>query len=1117
MKPNLIALAAVLCSGVSTMAGVYSGPTDSDTYNSLVDQVEVAYQDLVAKISAADSAGVSTDYAETTRITVKLFKDIYVPWDRANPSAHHSIGRERFDPLYRNFQNTAGLAVPFDELADCLEIIDVAINELQQQIDGEIVLIEAPDFSVGDYALNGAYYELDGQTIIPSKIFWQHENEDYWTAYGRMSGEYYGFSPCMTSPTSIHAWQLSNRTANVADLTAQNAGPIEFWHATVVPGNSHWSRTGYPDMFDAGSRFFNHYDIDHPNTRQWETFLFDNFLVQMVEPSVNGGGVRSHLLNNEPRFPIRQGNSDSANNVSSHTFEKFATWLEDKYGSIANLNSIYGSAHADLATAASANYVLNDGVSESLQGGPIWYDWCKFNNERVNDWFVFLNDGVHSADPTGHTHIKIWGGGSIHRDYQDQGIDYEFLTKLVDVAGSDSQFVPLNLEFDNINSVWNTDWKSRYMFDWRQQGVMMDFIKSIAPDKPYQDSEWHGIDGGRWLSFHNTEDYLRPALWLAASHGLSAINTWFLNREADGSKKSTNQTFNGSFATQPIMMNAYGRIMKEINAHADTFASLVPELRNYVIYYSVDSAIQDRTYSDQMTDVYEALKLLNVPVGFTTPTELVNVTDPTQTLIVPRTEFISDVDLAALQSFAIGGGKIVLVDSASCFIKDELGFARAGGHGFTPFATVSYNTSTFTMAADLEAALAARKPGQPLQVGIRTTSGNAAYGVLSQQFTDGSDGEVVLLVNASQQPRKVSLQLESGTATSFTNLINGQAHSSEFTMDPQDVLLLKTAPFQSDNPNWDQFVADYDLSGIKTNNRDGDHLTDYGEYIFGGDPTNPADKGEPLSYDYATGICTFHLRNDTSILAYVQSKSELTETRWAIVEKVDITNNDGQMTRYDVFVGSPAETIYLRIAAGDTDLEIAPPPYKFILGDGGSIGVASTGNGNFENEAGLTGTITLEAMANWHNIAGPETQTCGVDQNMGGSPEANSRGAYLFPSFTIANDSGYTISAAGELFELSMAVLPVGNSSRYDGDELVVVSLFTTSTGVDADTILGDITVLATTKFPLTDWETHTDSSFYTSAAGDIGKTVYLAITLENPAGESVFPRVDVVKLEVNK
>lgn len=854
-------------SAISAIAGIYSGPIDDATFNDLETQVESAYLDLINKMAEAESAGVNTDYAETTRITVQLFKDLYVPWDRENPSSHHSTGKQKKDPLYQNYQNTPGVAVPFDELADCLEIIQHANYELQLQIDGEIVLEEPPDFSVGSYALNGAYYELDGEIVIPSKIFWQPESKSYWRAYGRMGGEYYGIQPSMTSPSSIHAWQLTNRTANIADMTAENVGPIEFWHGTVIP-SGHWTRTDFPEVFETGNRFFNHYDIDNPQAREWESFLLENFLAPMVQPSVDGGGVRSHLLNNEPRFPIRRGNNDAANNVSSYTFSKFATWLRNKYGSIDELNTTYGQSYADFSEASTTNYLINDGVSESLQGGPIWYDWCKFNQERVNDWFVFLNDNVQTADPTGHTHIKIWGGASIHAAYQDQGIDYEFLTKLVDIPGSDSQFTPLELQHDTI--LWNTDWKNRYMFDWRQQSVMMDFIKSIAPDKPYQDSEWHGIDGSRWLSFHNTESYLRPALWLAASHGLSAINTWFLNRREDGSLRSTSQDINGTFATQPIMMNAYGRIMKEINAHAETFSNLVPELRNYVIYYSMDSAIQDVNYSDQMTDVYESLKLLNVPIGFTTPSDLANVADPGQTLIIPRTEFISDKDLAALKSFAGNGGSIVLVDATDCFSKDELGFMRSEGPGFTPFATVDYNESTFTMAEALEAALEARKPEQAIQVKVTSAGGASAYGVLSQQFTRESGNHVVMLVNANQSSMRITLELLSGESTDLSNLITGEDHQGSFTMDPQEVLLLE---HYSPLPKIDM---------------------------------------QPR-FDVTTGILSFQLLNDTRIRAHIQTTHDLTSAEWTSITEVNIESNNGQMVTHNYHVGASSESKFFRI------------------------------------------------------------------------------------------------------------------------------------------------------------------------------------------------------------
>lgn len=192
-----------------------------------------------------------------------------------------------------------------------------------------------------------------------------------------------------------------------------------------------------------------------------------------------------------------------------------------------------------------------------------------------------------------------------------------------------------------------------------------------------------------------------------------------------------------------------------------------------------------------------------------------------------------------------------------------------------------------------------------------------------------------------------------------------------------------------------------------------------------------------------------------------------------------------------------------------------------IIGAGGSVGVASSGNGNFESKTGAvpaanTSWPTSE-MPNWHNLSGAETQTCGSNQGIAGSPEANSYGAYLFPSFVVGNDTGYTIQAAGETFDVSLYLSKFGAAGNYDGDEAAVVTLFASTTGVTDNTVLADTTTLGSTTFPVTgSWISNSATAFYTSTLADVGKTVYLGLTLANPTGSSVFPRIDVVKLVVN-
>ena len=835
-------------------AGVYEGPITDQAYNQLLADVEAKRRELAGKVAEAQAVGVNTDYAKVTQTTLSLFKDEFIPWDRANPAQYYTTPRDRLDPVYRRYRSKVGFV--FDELADCLEIADAAIAELQAQIDGEIVLSDPPDFSKGTLALNGTHYELDGRKVIPSRFFWQPENrEDIWQAYGRMGGAYYGLHPHLASADTVSSWHLEHRLIpDIVNLAANNVGPVEFWHGTVINAPEHWIPVNHPEVVTVGRRFFNHYDIDHPSVRIWLEKLFSDVLGPAVAASESRGGLRAHLLNNEPRFPIRQRNNDAGNNVSVHTYVKFATWLEDHYSTIANLNAAYGASYPDFDTASKANYVVNDGVSETLQGSPIWYDWCRFNMDRVNDWFVFLNDRVKAVDPHGHTQIKIWGGGSIHVDYQDQGIDYEFLTKLVDLPGSDSQVIPLNPDHDSLTT--DEGWKNCYMLDWRQQSIMMDFIKSISPDKPYEDAEWHGIDGGRWAKFHMERDYLRAALWLAATHGLSSINAWFWNRDEDGSgaRRSANQVFHGTAAVQPIVMDTFGRTLKEINAHAEVFASLAPAKRNFVVYYSSDSAIQDRSYSGDMSEVYEALKLLNVPVGFTTPSELTRMTDPAQTLIVPRTPFISDRDLARLQSFEAGGGTIVLVDAADSFTKTERGADRDGGSGLNPNAAIDHG-QVFALADSLRDVLADRTPELPVITEIQDEGGESAFGVLGSQSYDAVSGRhMVSLINVSQEQRNVSLQLEEGEPLTVQNLISGNLEISVIELAPQDVLLLSVS---DEVGAWESYVAKYSLSSGPTGDKDQDGQSDLLEFAFGGNPSDSSIQGRKPTLRIESGVLTF--------------------------------------------------------------------------------------------------------------------------------------------------------------------------------------------------------------------------------------------------------------------
>jgi hypothetical protein len=1035
-RRNSFLFLAALLAGPALQAGIYSGATTDVAYTQLVNDVESAYTLLTNQMAMAEADGISTAYAQVTKVTLEQFKDKFTPWDRANPSSIADAYTEKTsfaadDPVYAAY-GAAGL--PFDELADCIEIAQAATTELQQQINGAVVLQEPPDFSTGAMTLNGTHYELEGKKVIPSRFFWQPENdEQIWQAYGRMGASFYGLYYNMTGPDTPNNVSVLNDVNNLATF---GASPVEFWHATVVGADTNnWMLRDYPEVLGDGSRYFNEYDIDNPLVRQWESNLFN----QVLAPAVSnlGSGLRYHLLNNEPRFPIRQGNGDSAHNVSSYTTDNFAAWLLTKYTTLTNLNTVYGTNYVDFSAAATANYVVDDGVDEDLQGGPIWYDWCKFNQERVTDWLEFLNDTVKAVDSTPSTYIKVWGEGSIHTTWQDQGIDYEVLAKMVDLPGSDSQCNPLRSEYDTRDE---QDWRNRYAFEWRAQAVMMDFIKSMSPEKPYLDAEWHGLVGARWRDFHMEDKYVRAILWMAAQQGLSGINAWFWNRSTDNSYRLKAE-FAGSPVVQPIMLNAYGRTMKEINAHAETFAAMVPALRHYVVYYNNDSAIQDVTYSDNMTDVYEALKLLNVPVGFTTPTELASVTNAGQTLIVPRTEFISDSDLAGLQAAASNGVAILLVDPADSFTQTELGAARGGGAGFTPFATVSHG-EVYAMADDLEAALATRKPSLPVACDITDASGDPAYGVICCQSEDPvRGGQTVSLINLSQQPRTVTLSMDSQGVV--TNLITGQAGSSQMTLAPQDVRLLHLPVHESVNPQWNSYIAQYGLSGEKTANFDYDSQNDWGEYVFGGDPTNPAVIGWPVFFDAASGDFTVHIRNDSALVARVLSTTNLVAAVWMTNETISIAANDGGLGTHVSAQDVSEPTLFWKVAVDEINRPPAFSSGTFSMPDATAYtayAASIAGNASDPESDPLT----------FSKVSGPDWLTVDPNGAISGTPGNDDAGPN---AFTVQ------VSAAGgaDTATLNISVLSV------PGLELSITDANAIGAAVSAGSVAAGGTASATT------------------------------------------------------
>lgn len=762
--------------GVGGLLPAQSQPETS--WNALTHKLDERAAELVALIKQAEGKGLSTDYAEVSRQVIATFQ-----LAARHDHEHHDEVRRIFGTFRWKQKVDTGAAadrLATDELTACLQVADYAIGELQNQLAGKLTLGAVPDLAKGRMTLGAGSYLLEGRPVFPSSLTWLPDEEGLLNAFGRMGGAAYQLTNLKADGKADVGASKRSVTA-IRAQTQLNAAPFVFHlgHATAD-----WMKKAHPEVL-LGARRFTQYDIDSPYIRGWLNDLCGDVLPTLSRGS--GDQPVIHLLANEPHFATVRGGWLAGNGVSDLTIQKYRHWLAAKYQGIGSLNQVYTSAYKDFAEVK-----VGMPIDSALRGGPVWYDWCRFNMDRVNDWFTFLKTTTQAADPK-HSPVSIKTlGHTLGNPDRDHGMDIEYLTKLQDIPGSDLRVVPQGATFYGKNEdgrETETGWGYRYAYLWVDQSMVLDFTKSLCPDKVFFDSEWHGFGTVSWRHYQLNREYVRSAIWLAFTHGMGAIKPWLWGRDINGALSPKTEHI-GELSTQPIALDAYGRVMKELNAHALQVVSAVPTERRFMIYYCEESAIQSGQYMEQVRQVYEALKLLNLPVGFTTADEIGRLTVGTQTVIMPPTPFISNVALGNVRSFQGAGGRVVFVDAERSFVKTEVGMVRTDGAILTSFASLPFQ-DVLPLAQAFDAALTRIKPMMPVDVLITDNHGQKAYGVIISQSVDQKTGQLTLVANnVSKDPRVITLTPRDKRHENYIDELTKQSVSPRFVMAPCEVRML---------------------------------------------------------------------------------------------------------------------------------------------------------------------------------------------------------------------------------------------------------------------------------------------------------------------------------------
>lgn len=554
-------------------------------------------------------------------------------------------------------------------------------------------------------------------------------------------------------PRLIESWK---------HLHAMNLAVSYTPHLSKIPD---WALEKYPDIIGGRSldelprwdpvlkrsgrgpglygRFFP-FAIDSSNLKQ----LVERYYATLM-PGLNAlPGFRVLWLMNEPSYQ----------SCDEHYMQLFREYLQHKFTGIEALNAAWNTSYKGF------------GVIDcpAKPGRPKNFDWLTFNQNQVSGWFNWLAEKVRKYYPQAILSNKP----SAARLLQPQlGIDFEREAELWDIPGSDTFRSPEH---------W------RYAYDWSRRSVMLlDFQKSVAPDKPLADHEFHYV--------HKpdvSDRYVRAAYFHSYLHGLRMSQFWIW---ATGNliAKSAPQGKNYTAWSQPEA--AWGTASSALDLRRLAgYVAAFPQKPQVMIYFSSPSLfLSGDSYAAVITETYEAANGIDAPVGFITDRMIrKGRLKECKLLIIAGAEFIEADTRSAIQNFVNKGGRVAM--TGDCLKKDEYG--RVHQDRITDTQNV-INPLHFNFQVDSLEALVFQldkvfeTAGIFRPVRIRQKNGQPAWPIEARAVPKDK-GMVCYLIGLNKQTVEIALE-GAKKVTGWKDLISGEdGQGNTIEIRPLDVRLL---------------------------------------------------------------------------------------------------------------------------------------------------------------------------------------------------------------------------------------------------------------------------------------------------------------------------------------
>ncbi|WP_193315990.1 T9SS type A sorting domain-containing protein [Flavicella marina] len=724
--------------------------------------------ELESLISDAENKQLDATKEKMTISVAQVFLK-YANWDENNIDINQTL----FASLAYYKDDALQLAqdLPDLERSDILIILDEAIIVLQKIIAGEIKRKSIPQIDWSNLTISDNKILQNGTPVFLTDYTWKPYIPELTKYFGARDGFY--LSP--TFADDENGTIKSYVTNNLNNKSTGTFGNIFINHKSTPD----WAEQQYGPGFRMREDTFVAYDIDNPGAKTLFSSLF-----QSTIPKIAGKNYAQlgYMLANEPHFiTTKEPNKNvwASGPVSEHTIEKFKLWLTQKHQTIDNLNLEWGTNFADFP-----NVTIDIPIFRSLQGTPMWYDWQRFNMDRVNDWFQFLQNEIKIHDPSAKTHIKLIPHFWV-QNQGDHGLDIETLTRQSDILGNDAQ---------SYNShMWGPkeDWEDRYNFEWKDIALTYDFFSSISPNKIIFNSETHFLSTTKFRDLYLKPSYARMTYWLAYLHGLNVDQCWFWSRREDGSPRGNmvSKDYPGSINQQPQILNEVTSTMMDLNSYSQEITQIQNLPKPIRIFNTQTSAINvGELYMKNTFNLYESLYFEGLQLGFATK-DIINLQDNNlwEVILIANTEFVTEDELDALQNYLNQGGHII-VDAIS-LKKNEYGKLHTKN--------LEQGSGMLETASSIEEmknrALEVINTKKMLPVlTVEETNSLGLKGCHWRSIVTPEGKNIISLVNIGKTQATIKLGFYgSDSPVICTNLLNGYNLTNTFLMEPEQVLFLE--------------------------------------------------------------------------------------------------------------------------------------------------------------------------------------------------------------------------------------------------------------------------------------------------------------------------------------